>query len=251
MATFNGAAYLLPQLHSILAQLAPNDELVVVDDASSDDTLRLLQGLGDPRLRLLQNARNQGPTAAFERAVCAASGRYIFLSDQDDTWHPQKIERILAVFDQKNADLVVHDAEIRTQDGQVIPSVFALRRFVVRPRGRWSGLWVNVLNSSFTGCCMAFRRALLDDALPFPGRGLGRVWHDQWIGLAALLGGRAIVYLPEPLVTMRRHAHNLTAIRPRYHKPLAMLGERLSLLAHLLLRPLRPRPTAGGHRPPR
>src|SRR5262245_13619427 len=84
LATYNGVEHLREQVDSILADLGPHDEVVVVDDASGDATVALLEGFGDPRVRIVRSAHNQGHVRTFERAIREASGEIIMLSDQDD-----------------------------------------------------------------------------------------------------------------------------------------------------------------------
>jgi len=98
MAVYNGASFLRPQLESILEQLRADDELVVVDDASQDETAAILARTDDARLRLHRNERNLGVLATFEKALRLARGEIVFLSDHDDLWLAGKVEKILAVF---------------------------------------------------------------------------------------------------------------------------------------------------------
>src|SRR5690348_15623759 len=91
MAVHNGARFLRPQVDSILSQLRQSDELVVVDDASTDASPAILESVRDARLRLLRNAENLGVLRSFEKALRRASGEIIFLSDHDDIWLPGKL----------------------------------------------------------------------------------------------------------------------------------------------------------------
>jgi glycosyltransferase involved in cell wall biosynthesis len=88
MATYNGDRFVREQVESILEQLHPDDELIVVDDASKDDTAALVEGFPDPRLRLFRHERNAGYVRTFEEALTKASGEILLLSDQDDVWLP-------------------------------------------------------------------------------------------------------------------------------------------------------------------
>ena len=74
MATYNGAEFVEEQLASILAQLGTDDEIVIVDDASKDDTVAKIRELTDPRIRLIEAAANQGYVRSFEQAVRASRG---------------------------------------------------------------------------------------------------------------------------------------------------------------------------------
>ena len=88
MATYNGASFVSAQIESILAQLVDDDELVIVDDASTDDTVAVVESIGDPRIRIIRQNVNQGYVRTFERALREATGDVLLLSDQDDLWLP-------------------------------------------------------------------------------------------------------------------------------------------------------------------
>src|SRR3546814_6979697 len=106
MGTYNGARWIEIQLGSILSQLSPEDEVVIVDDGSKDDTLDRVASFNDPRVRVLRNGRNRGVDLTFERALGEARGDIIFLSDQDDFWYPNKVETVLRAFrDRKSTRL--------------------------------------------------------------------------------------------------------------------------------------------------
>ena len=128
MATFNGARYVHEQVASILPQLEPGDELVVSDDGSDDDTVAIVMGFGDPRIRILEGNAFRSPLRNFERAMRHARGEVIVLSDQDDTWLESKLPLVRELFaeDRSRPLLVVLDAEVVDDDGLVTdPSVFA------------------------------------------------------------------------------------------------------------------------------
>ncbi|MFT4918317.1 MAG: glycosyltransferase involved in cell wall biosynthesis, partial [Zhongshania aliphaticivorans] len=92
MCTYNGERFLAEQLDSILNQTYKNIELVVVDDVSTDGTLRLLDEYAarDGRIRVIRNSENIGFVRNFEKAMGACSGEFIALADQDDIWFPEK-----------------------------------------------------------------------------------------------------------------------------------------------------------------
>lgn len=198
LATFNGSAYVAEQLRSVLAQLGPDDEVVVGDDGSTDDTLAIIARLNDARIQLLAGGGRLGVVRNFERTLMASRGEVIFLCDQDDVWLPDKVERCLAalaVFPLVVTDCAVVDADLNP----LSPSFFRLRNS--RP-----GVLHNLWRNSYLGCCMAFRRELLVDALPFPA---GIPMHDMWLGLLAeFRGGTA--FLPEQSLLYRRHGANVS-----------------------------------------
>jgi glycosyltransferase involved in cell wall biosynthesis len=94
---YNAARSLGSTLESVFAQTRPADEILVVDDASTDNTTELVERCGD-RVRLLRQARNQGPAAARNRAVAEANGDLIAFLDADDLWTLDKLAAAEQVF---------------------------------------------------------------------------------------------------------------------------------------------------------
>ncbi|HEY9194271.1 MAG TPA: glycosyltransferase family 2 protein [Methyloversatilis sp.] len=225
MATCDGELYLAEQLESVLAQLDAGDEVVIADDCSTDGTLAVIDRCSDPRIRLLPGERRLGVVANFERALRAARGEYVFLCDQDDVWLPNK--RTIFVEALASADLVVSDC--RVTDGALVviaPSFFA-------QRGSGPGVLRNLWRNSFLGCCMAFRRALLARALPFPA---GLPMHDTWLGLVASSTG-SVRFVTQPTLLYRRHGANASPTGGRSHYGLmAQLIHRLRFASALLVR---------------
>ena len=226
MAAYQGENYISLQLRSILGQLSADDEVIVVDDGSTDRTCGEVSALQDARLVLIQNNKNQGVLRAFETALSRCSGEIVFLSDQDDLWLPEKLKTILDAFAQDvNVMLIASDATLIDEDGTKIGDSFYAKRGKFR-----SGLWSNVLIGKFHGCTMAFRSSLLRSVLPFPPGPL--VHHDTWIGCVNTLIGGKTKYIVEPLVAYRRHTANVTG-RVRLGT-YVRLRVRLQLLSGLL-----------------
>lgn len=205
MATYNGGKFIREQLESILSQLPADAEVVVADDGSTDDTLAIVNSFGDVRIRVLPAEKHLGVIYNYERAMQASKGEFIFLADQDDIWLPGKVEKTLAVL--KDADLMIHDAWMfRPSELSNSSWVRSGKLSEIRPYTK--GVFANWWKNSFTGCCMAFRRSILDRALPFP-RNLPM--HDQWLGLVAEKFFR-VSYVTEPLIEYRQHSGNATHI---------------------------------------
>ena len=226
LAAYNGERFIVAQLRSILAQLGAEDEVVVVDDASTDRTCALIGQLGDSRIRLLRQTINQGVRTAFGRALGAATGDIVFLSDQDDLWLAGKREALVRVLaDTPGAVLALSDAQVIDAEGAVTGASF------MRLRGGFrGGLFDTLVKNRFLGCAMAFRRELLARVLPIPA---GVPMHDMWIGALAACSGR-VVYVDRPLMQYRRHGGNLSPASPAGLS--TMLRWRWSLLANVVLR---------------
>ncbi|MBD5329863.1 MAG: glycosyltransferase family 2 protein [Bacteroides sp.] len=207
MATYNGERYLRQQVDSILRQLGDNDELIVSDDGSDDATLDILRSYSDPRLKLYSNEMGRGVNGNFETAVSHASGDYLFLSDQDDVWLEGKVRECVSAL--KDADCVVHDCIVTDGEGNVTSDSF------FRLRGSGPGFWKNLYRNSYLGCCMAFRREVLQYALPYP-KPLP-VFQEGWIASLAEIKGR-VRFIPFKGIFFRRHDGNasFTANKSRF-----------------------------------
>lgn len=113
MVSYNGGRHIREQIASILPQLGEEDELVVSDDGSTDQTIGIIreyQGQ-DARVRLVEGPR-KGIKKNVEHALRHTNGDYIFLADQDDIWMPDKVKQVMEAFRQQKAMVVIHDASV-------------------------------------------------------------------------------------------------------------------------------------------
>lgn len=206
LATYNGNKFIREQLVSILTQLGPHDEIIISDDGSTDNTLAIISGLNDDRIRILKHHRKRNyphrfdfVTHNFENALYHASGDFIFLSDQDDVWLPGKVD--LMQKELKNHLLVLSDCKVADASLHIIHNSY------FKLNGLKKGVMQNLIKNSFLGSCMAFRRDLLQKALPFPQHS---VPHDIWLGMLACHYGK-VAYLSIPLMIYRRHEATVSA----------------------------------------
>jgi glycosyltransferase involved in cell wall biosynthesis len=223
LCTRDGAEHLEEQLLSILAQSHAVDELVVSDDASSDDTIAIVrrvfgeqQSAGAtplPRLRLLQNATALGVTKNFERALVACTGEFIALCDQDDVWHPDRVSTALSFFeDSPGLDLVHADARLVDENGQPLgPTLFDALDMTAHEAATihsGNGFAALLRRNLVTGATVMVRKTLVSRAAPFP-----LPWvHDEW--LAVIAGATAqFDFVPEQLIDYRQHSHNQIGVR--------------------------------------
>lgn len=214
MATFNGDEYLQEQLDSFVCQGRLPDEVVVCDDGSTDNTLKILEAFNKASpfdVIVIKNSQNLGYTKNFEKALSLCSGQLIFLSDQDDVWFPTKIATVEQAF-LENPDklLIIHDGELvdetlvshgATKRGQIIAGYGSDDSFI-------------------TGALTAVRQDFLTYALPIPD---GIVGHDGWLyNIAQLLGQRLVLH--QSLQYIRRHTSNTSAWVASSVKPINRLS---------------------------
>ncbi|MHC4583721.1 MAG: glycosyltransferase family 2 protein [Planctomycetota bacterium] len=225
IATYNGQRYIAAQLESILKQLSVNDEVIISDDSSTDNTIDVIKTFNDKRIKLYENNRFHNPALNFENALKETSGDIIFLSDQDDIWLDNKVKVMAKLL--HSYDLVVSDCILIDEDETVLNnSYFKLRR-------SGPGFIHNIYKNSYLGCCIAFKRHILEKALPFPK---AIPMHDMWLGMIVELFGKPY-FCREQLVKYRRHSSNLS---PTLRRNTYSVGKkfkfRLILLYHTIRR---------------
>jgi glycosyltransferase involved in cell wall biosynthesis len=217
MATFNPPSELLrKQLNSIREQTHSNWVCLISDDASETGAVELLRReiAGDERFVLARADRRLGFYGNFERALSMVpdSADYVTLCDQDDRWHPRKLERLLGELS-GGAQLAYSDARVVDPDGVLLhPSYWTVRR------NNHTNFGSLLLANSVTGAASVFRRDLLDDVLPFPPK-LADPFHDHWLAIVALATGE-IAYVDEPLYDYVQHSgavigHSTANKKPR------------------------------------
>jgi glycosyltransferase involved in cell wall biosynthesis len=232
MATYNGEKYVSEQIHSILKQIELDDELVISDDHSTDDTIAIIKDLADPRIRLIHNDAERGYTRNFENAIRNASGEQIFISDQDDVWLDNKVQVMKEYL--AHYDLVVSDATYVNQALEVtLGSHFALTKVK-------SGLVRQTIRPRYIGACMAFRRPVLEMSLPFP-RNAKYCPYDYWLTLVGESCFK-VGLVDQPLILYRRHDRNvspagMTSPSPFIKKALVRIYSLIALTLRMAARP--------------
>ena len=227
IATYNGGRFIKQQLLSILPQLGEHDEIIITDDSSTDNTVTLIQELGDPRIKIYPGQRFGNPTYNFEKCLSKARGEIVFLADQDDIWLHDKVAVVERAFDDGDCCIVVSDAVVVDEGLRTLHDSFHSER------NSGPGLLKNLVKNSYLGCTMAVRRSVLEKALPFP-RNIPM--HDIWLGLVGEVFCRP-VFIDNKLVLYRRHEHTVTT--GRRATVVRMLAWRFSLIVGLGLRYIR------------
>ena len=223
LCTHNGARYLENQLRSILGQSVPADEIVLSDDGSTDDTVfiarRAIAEFSSSnqgpaiRLRVIENETALGVARNFEQALLACTGDLIALCDQDDIWHPTRLEQLVAAFADRSELLLVHsDATLVAEDGSPLGlSLFEALEVTADERQEiHAGLGFDTLlrRNLVTGATTMVRGELVRRATPFPESWI----HDEW--MAVIAGATARFDLVDrELTDYRQHGGNQIGAR--------------------------------------
>ncbi|MDL2210579.1 glycosyltransferase [Desulfovibrio sp. OttesenSCG-928-O18] len=208
MASYNHERYIEEAVASILAQSFKDFELIVVDDASPDNSVEALRKIRDPRLKLIQHEQNKGVCVTFNDAFAASSGEYIALIGSDDRWHPKKLTTQTEFLDQ-HPDILAVFSTVRKIDahGNVLES--GGRCDFPQDVDRWKvlrGIFakLNYLNAPSE---MLRRSAIEADPQFYDPRFVQLQDMEQHVRLA--LRGEIFV-MPYPFVDYRWHGENLS-----------------------------------------
>ena len=195
LASYNSSKYILEQLSSIVDQTKQPDEIIISDDNSTDDTVQICNqylSKANIKYRIISNKYTPGFASNFNSALEECSGDIIFLSDQDDFWHPNKIKSFLEYANGQfyliMCDMSVSDSNLKIIDKSILKAR-------------------NIEKSEYNyGCSMAISRNLLDIALPIP---YNIISHDIWISFISEFISSKII-INKPLQIYRRHDKNVT-----------------------------------------
>ena len=203
IATYNGEKYIKQQIESIQKQLNEQDEIIVSDDGSKDNTLQIVSSMQkkDSRIKIVKGPQ-KGFSCNFENAVKYATGDIILFSDQDDIWELDKVKEIERVFvENPKCTTILHTMSTfdeKSEDTGVITVGYKV------------GVLKNYIRSSYWGCCMAVKRNFLKKFMPFREYCVG---HDQLTGLMSEKYGETI-FLNKKLLKHRLHSKNTSFTLP-------------------------------------
>jgi glycosyltransferase involved in cell wall biosynthesis len=202
MCTCNGEDFVSKQLDSLINQTYPNLEIIISDDASTNNTLAILRAYAtkDARIKLYVNEQNLGFTKNFSNACLLASANHIAFCDQDDIWHLEKIERMMKAW-VEGASLMYANS-VRFTDESKIPVLKENKHY---RRFEGEDLRKIAVFNTISGHAMIVKRELLKHILPFKEG----IMYDWWAAaVAACIGG--VGYLNEILVFQRVHGGNVS-----------------------------------------
>jgi glycosyltransferase involved in cell wall biosynthesis len=217
LSTWNGERWLPELLESLRWQTFQDWQLLVRDDGSSDQTLRILLEWQDANpdkvAGILSDGVHLGSTQSFSRLVEFSVAPYLLFCDQDDVWFPEKVElqyirlRSLQGEYGEETPLLVHsDLAMVDHKRQLLSvSFWEYRGFDVGQARR-----AYLLDNVVTGCATAFNRAAADLAFPLPVQAMQ---HDRWLALVCAWFGH-VRAIPHPLLLYRQHEGNALGAEP-------------------------------------
>ncbi len=210
MCTCNGGPFLQEQLDSIFAQTFTNMELLVVDDASTDETMEVLRRnlYRWPAFNIVENKPRLGYNKNFEKALGLAGGEFIAIADQDDIWEPGKIELLVKKLSADKGAMLAHGHSAVFETGRPAHTRSVGAKRILQG----NDVRKLFLFNQISGHNMVIRKSLLLAALPFPDT----IYYDWWLAVAACCKG-TITGVDEILVYHRRHIANATTLQ---HKAL-------------------------------
>ena len=224
MATYNGAKYLNEQLDSIKNQTLKLDEVIIVDDVSTDDTSYLVEKyISNHQLNwiFIKNEKNLGYKGNFKKGLAHASGDVIFLCDQDDIWHLDKVERMVEAL-KNHPEIKTLASSFNFVDGQGKPFSIEqkkgyanqnlLHKDVIDEIERVDLSLVKITNFS-QGCCMAVRK---EEVEIFLKNTQSKYPHDWELNLIAAMQDGCYFY-NVPLIDYRIHDKNTIGLDDVIH----------------------------------
>ena len=203
MTSYNGEKYISEQIDSILINLLDNDELIINDDGSTDNTLNIIKQYTekDKRIKLFQN-NHLGINKNIEDAILKCTGKYIFIADQDDVWLDNKITTICSIFDNdNNVDLVFHNSKVSNTEIADIKHENLFETLAVSNK-----FSKNIIYYHFWGCMFAIRKTSLQYLVPF------KFDFDNWIIFCCSFLKKCTI-TNEILMTYRRHNDNVSTFK--------------------------------------
>lgn len=198
LCTYNGEKYIREQMESLIGQTYSNLEIIIVDDHSTDDTVKILESYKKENIKIYYNEKNIGFNKNFEKALRLCKGIYIAISDQDDIWEKDKIEILFKNIGDKMmvySNSMLIDAEgktIRKRFKKLMPPTGDPRQFSIR--------------NYVAGHTLLLKKDFLSYVLPIPSN----CFYDWWFAINAANEG-SVCCIDRCLTKQRFHGNNSSA----------------------------------------
>ncbi len=213
MATYNGEKNIKEQIESILNQTLKEFELIICDDASTDNTVPILTSFAekDKRIKILKNEQNLGFKKNFEKILSHCTGEYIAFCDQDDIWFPNHLEVLYNIISKGNYDAVgANSILVNSNNSELGYTLLDIQDIGFIPKTQQEYKTLLLHKNIFQGTAMMISKSILNKALPFPEN---IKFHDWWIALIAT-ENKGVYYDKTPILRYRQHESNVTENKP-------------------------------------
>ena len=213
---YNTEQYIAKAISSALEQTLKNIEVIVVDDCSTDNTVEVVESFDDPRLKLIKNPTNLGAGGARNNAIKAAQGKWIAVLDSDDWYAPQRLETLVSIAEQKNADFIADNSyliedgvstpwsTIISESGQKLTTItqFNVAEFILSDVEGKPGLQLGFTKPLFK------REFLNKNHIEYQDI---KVTQDFWFDMECFLHGAKFFLVPEPYYFYRARPGSLVS----------------------------------------
>ena len=237
MCTYNGEKFIKSQIESILNQSLPIDEIVICDDGSNDKTIEIIMQFQleyPSKISFHKNSVNLGSNKNFEKAISLCKGDYIFLSDQDDIWKKNKVEKIIQYFSKNeaaeavfsNAELI-NDTDKKFTDNNLWNSIGFIENQLSKPIDLYHH--IKFKSNTVTGATLCIKQEIKSLILPIPD--IHKFHHDEWIAII-IASRRKLEYLTDQLIYYRIHTEQQIGAKGNLNKN--RLKNHLATANHIL-----------------
>jgi glycosyltransferase involved in cell wall biosynthesis len=213
LASYNGEKFIELQLSSIIKQLDEDDEIIIVDDCSTDNTLRIIRSIKDERIKIFLNEINKGHVFSFGRAIALATKEVIFMSDQDDVWLEGRVTLMKNKLQNSSAMLVSSNSYfVDAKGGEIDYNIDGVdSKFSNKNLSNIIDIFKGKEN--YYGCAMALKKELKELILPIPDYVES---HDLWIAMAANII-KSNLHCDEVTLNRRVHGANASIVKRKLY----------------------------------
>lgn len=208
LATYNGEKYIKEQVESILNQTYENIQIIISDDCSTDKTRQVLKEYeNNEKIKIFYQEKNLGYVKNFEFLLKQVESNLYMLSDQDDVWKKEKVEKSVEKIESEKLDLVFGDLEVVDENLNTLYKSYNRYMHLIHKIKKYQKDYrLQYLYNCMTGCTIISRKNWIDKVLPFPTDSKYTI-HDYWLGLVIALNGK-VGYIEEPYILYRQHGKN-------------------------------------------
>lgn len=208
LCTYNGEKYLSELLDSLLSQTKIPDELIIVDDCSTDCTQKIINAyikkFNQTKVKFFINDTNLGWKINFHKALSLATGDYIFTCDQDDIWVDQKIEKMINISVENSIQLLACNYIAKYSE-----NALTVKEFKNSNKLKKVTSTREFLNPSRPGCCYCISKVLVSEFLSNWDKSFA---HDAQLWKIAFLRNSLYIFNYGGIY-FRRHSNNASDLK--------------------------------------